>query len=135
MALAKKRDRPLKEGDKDWQDEEIHVLIELWAKHECLFNLRHPQNLNKNSRAKAIDKIKQGLKEKNFDEINAKQAQEKLTKLRNYYGAERHKEENSKVSGSETDSLYVSSWRFYESLHFLKDTLTPRATVNNTDRE
>ena len=66
VALAKKRDRPLKEGDKDLQDDEIHVLIELWAKHECLLNLRHPQNLNKNSRAKAIDKINQGLKEKNF---------------------------------------------------------------------
>ena len=32
VALAKKRDRPLKEGDKDLQDDEIHVLIELWAK-------------------------------------------------------------------------------------------------------
>ena len=75
------------------------------------------------------------MKEENFDEINAKQVQEKLTKLRNYYGAERRKEEKSKVSGSGTDSLYVSSWRFYESLHFLKDTLTPRATVSNIDGE
>ena len=131
MALGKKRGRPLKEGDKDWQDDEIHVLIELGAKDECLFNSKHPQYLNKNSRAKAI----QGLKEENFDEINAKQIQEKLTKLRNYYGAERRKEENPKVNGSEADSLYVSSWRFYESLHFLKGTFTPRATVSNIDRE
>ena len=124
-----------KKGDKDWQDDETHVLIELWAKHECLFNSKHPQYLNKHSRAKAIDKIIEGLKEENFDEINAKQVQEKLTKLRNYYGAERRKEEKSKVSGSGTDSLYVSSWRFYESLHFLKDNLTPRATVSNIDGE
>ena len=33
-----------------------------------------------NSRANAIDKIIEGLKEENFDEINAKQLQEKLTK-------------------------------------------------------
>ena len=77
----------------------------------------------------------EGLKEENFDEVNAKQLQEKLTKLRNYYGAEHRKEENSKVSGSGTDSLYVSSWRFYESLHFLKYTQTPRATVSNIDGE
>ena len=39
------------------------------------------------SRAKAIDKITEKSKEENFDEIDAKQVQEKLTKLRNYYGA------------------------------------------------
>ena len=98
-------------------------------------NSKHLQYLIKNSRAKAIGKIIEELKEENFDEINAKQEQEKLTKLHNYYSAERRKEENSKVSASGTDSLYVSSWRFYESLHFLKDTLTPLATVRNIDGE
>ena len=57
VALGKKRGRPLKKGDKDWQDDEIHVLIQLWAKHERLFNSKHPQYLNKNSHAKGIDKI------------------------------------------------------------------------------
>ena len=66
--------------------------------------------MNKNSRAKAIDKIIKGLKEENFDEINAKQVQEKLAKLGNYYGAERHKEENSKVSGRGTDSLSTKAF-------------------------
>ena len=107
VALGKKRGRPLKKGDKDWQDDEIHVLTGLWAKHEFLFNSKHSQYLNKNSRTKAIDEIIEGLKEENFDEINVKQVQEKLTKLPNYYGAERRKEENSKVSASRTDSLYV----------------------------
>ena len=88
-----------------------------------------------NSRANAIDKIIEGSKEENFDEINAKQLQEKLTKLCNCYGAQRRREENSKVSGRETDFPYVLSWRFYKSLHFLKDTLTPRATVSNIDGE
>ena len=43
---------------------------------------------------KAIDKIIEELKEENFDEINAKKVQEKLTKLRNYYGAECPKDGN-----------------------------------------
>ena len=60
MALGKNRGRPLKKGDKDWQDDEIHVLIQLWAKHECLLNSKHLQHLNKNSRAKATDKIIEG---------------------------------------------------------------------------
>ena len=36
---------------------------------------------------------------------------------------------------SGTDSFYVSSSQFYESSYFLKDTLTPRGTVNNIDGE
>ena len=34
-------------GDKDCQDDETHVLIELLAKHEYLFNPKHPQYLKK----------------------------------------------------------------------------------------
>ena len=75
--------------------------------------------MSKNALAKAIDKI----------------IEEKLSKLRNYYGAERRKEENSKVSGSGTDSVYTSSWQFYASLHFFKDNLTPCTTVNNIEEE
>ena len=45
-------------------------------------------------------------------------------------------EETSKVSGSGTDCLYASSCRFYVSLHFLKDNLTPRPTgINNIEQD
>ena len=134
MALGKKRGRPSKKGDKEWQDEEIDILIELWGKYECLFNSKHPLYMNKNARAKAMDKIIEALKKDNI-EATAKQVQEKLSKLRNYYGAERRKEESSKVSGSGTDSVYNSSWRFFANLQFLKDTLTPRTTVSNIKEE
>ena len=134
MTLGKKRGRPIKKGDKEWQDEEIDVLIELWGKYECLFNSKHQLHMSKSARAKAIDKIIETLKKVNI-EATTKQVQEKLSKLRNYYGAERRKEESSKVSGSGTDSVYTSSWRFYASLHFLKDNLTPRTTVNNIEEE
>ena len=85
--------------------------------------------MNKNERTKAVDRIVEALKKVNI-EATPKQIQEKLTKLRNYYGAERRKEESSKVSGSGTDSIYTSSWRFYATLHFLKDILTPRSSTN-----
>ena len=64
-----------------------------------------------------------------------KQIQDKMSKLRNYYGAERRKEERSKVSGSGTDAVYTSSWRFYAPLRFLKDNLTPRSTTNNLEHD
>ena len=128
MTLGKKPGRSIKKGDKEWQDEEIDVLIELWGKYECLFNSKHQLYM------KAIDKIIETLKKVNI-EATTKQVKEKLSKLRNYYGAERRKEESSKVSGSGTDSVYTSSWRFYASLHFLKDKLTPRTIVNNIEEE
>ena len=90
--------------------------------------------MSKNARAKAIDKIIETLKKVNI-EATTKQVQDKLSKLRNYYGAERRKEDSSKVSGSGSDSVYTSSWRFYASPHFLKDNLTPRTTVNNIEEE
>ena len=132
LVIGKKRGRPVKKGDKDWQDDEVHVLIDPWAKHECLFNSKRPQYLNKISFAKAIDKVIEGLREENIV-ANAKQIQEKLTKLRNYYGGQRRKEESAEVSETGTDSLYISLLQFYENLHFLKDTLTPRLTVSNLD--
>lgn len=131
-AHGKKRGRPIKKGDKEWQDEEVDILIECWRKHDCLFNSKHKLYMNKNARAKAIERIIEALKKENI-EVTNKQVQDKLTKLRNYYGAERRKEESSKVSGSSTDSLYTSSWRFYTNLHFLKDNLTPRPTTNNIE--
>ena len=134
VTSSKKRGRPVKRGDKEWQDEEVYDLIDLWSKHECLYNSKHPLYLNKTFRCKALDRIVETLKEDGI-ETNTKQVQEKLTKLRNYYGAEKRKEENSKVTGSGTDSLYISSWKFYSSLHFLRDSLTPRATVSNLDEE
>ena len=51
-----KRGRPIKMGDNEWQDDEVFILIELWSQHECLFNSRDPQYVNKTSRAKAIDR-------------------------------------------------------------------------------
>ena len=92
VTLGKKRGRPIKKGDKEWQDEEIDVLIELWGKYECLFNLKHQLYMRKNARAKAIKKIIETLK----IEATTKQVQEKLSKLCHYYGAERCKEESWK---------------------------------------
>ena len=51
--------------------------------------------MNKDAQAKAIDKIVQALQNENVEASN-KQVHEKLTKLRNYYGAERWKKKLQK---------------------------------------
>ena len=91
---GKKRGRPTKKGDKEWQNDEVDVLIELWGQYECLFNSKHHLYMNKIARSKAIDRIIEALRDENI-EATSKQIQDKLSKLRNYYGAERRKEESS----------------------------------------
>ena len=81
--VGKKGGRPIKMGDNEWQDDEVFILIELWSQHECLFNSRDPQYVNKASRAKAIDRIIDGLQSENIN-VSNKQIQEKINKLRNY---------------------------------------------------
>ena len=49
--------------------------------------------MNKNERANTVDKIFEALKKKNI-KATPKKIREKLTKLRNYHGAERRKEES-----------------------------------------
>ena len=54
-------------------------------------------------------------------------------KFQSSCGPGKETEESSKVSGSGTDSLCISSWRFYASFHSLKNTLTPRTSASNID--
>ena len=52
----------------------------------------------------------------------------KLRNLRTQYGKELGKVKASVVSGAGTNSVYEPSWRFYDSLHFLRDSITPVKT-------
>ena len=47
-----------------------------------------------------------------------KQIEKKLTDLKNYYGSQKRIIESSKSSGAGADEVYMSPWKFYESLEF-----------------
>ena len=57
----------------------------------------------------------------------------KLGSLHTYYGKEVGKERNSRVSGTGRKDVYTSKWPFFNSLHFLKDNITPQKTTSNID--
>ena len=66
---------------------------------------------------------------------SSSQVQQKITRLRCYYTAgagcsKNNKVERSKTSGGDTDSVYPATWKFFESLEFLKDNLIIRTTKN-----
>ena len=53
---------------------------------------------------------------------------ENLTDLKNFYGGRKRMIESLKYSGAGADEVYVSFWKFYESLDFLNDAFTPWKT-------
>ena len=64
-----------------------------------------------------------------------KQIGKKLTDLKNYYGGQKRMIESSKPSGTGADEVYVSPWKFYESLEFLSDAFTLWKTKSNGNDE
>ena len=110
------------------------MLIELWENHKNLYNTKLKSYFNRDLRQKSLESIESVLKE---NEITAsiKQISKKLTDLKNYYGCQRRLIESSKSSRVGTDEVYVSQWKFYESLQFLNDAFTPRKTKSNADDE
>lgn len=130
-----KRGRPAKKNQekdppREWDDDEVELLINLWSQHECLYNCKVPEYHNKDERSKAQQAIKEKLKEHDVD-VTCKQIADKLGGLRTYFGAEKRKIESSAKSGAGRHELYFSKWRFYESLVFLADSFTPRQTESN----
>ena len=84
------------------------ALIDIWSGIKQLFNWKHPKYDLHDEKMKSINKIKVILNE-NRIEVTVKQIIDKIHSLRNYYSAERCKEEAaSKKSGSGRDGLYTS---------------------------
>ena len=81
--------KPKKAKDmKDWEDNEIKVLIELWSQYANLFNTKHKNYFNRDARQKSLKNIKLKLKEQNTI-ATEKQIPVKLINLKNYYGGQK----------------------------------------------
>jgi len=122
------------EFSRSWTDEETKVLIEVWAEHENLYNTKHKNCFNRNIRQKSLTSMENTLIERDIT-ANVKQISKKITDLKNYYGSLRRMIESSKSSGGGTEEVYVSPWKFYESLEFLSDAFTPRKTKSNANED
>jgi len=122
------------EFSRSWTDEETKVLIEVWAEHENLYNTKHKDCFNRNIRQKSLTSMENTLIERDIT-ANVKQISKKITDLKNYYGSLRRMIESSKSSGGGTEEVYVSPWKFYESLEFLSDAFTPRKTKSNANED
>ena len=94
----------------------------------------HPKYHLHDENMKSLENLKAILHE-NGIEVTVKQIMDKIHSLRNYYSAERRKEEAaSKKSGSGRDDLYKSKWLFFQPLSFLRNNLILRVTETKLKR-
>ena len=130
----RKRGRPSKNAEKEreWTDKETFNLIDLWANHECFYNAKSSECLNKDKQSHALDKIVQAFQD-TVKPPTKRQMQLKITRLRNYYGGKNNKVKKYKANGGYLDSVYVPMWKFFDSLEFLKDSIVARPTKNNLE--
>lgn len=118
-----------------WRENMVEVLISFWESEELLYNVNHPDYHNKDKRKDAVERISVRLGEYGFNPSPSGNAiTEKINSLRIYYVAQKNKLEHSRMSGaSEVDSFKVK-WKYFESLQFLNDNVTPRYNHYNLKR-
>jgi len=118
-----------------WRENMVEVLISFWESEELLYNINHPDYHNKEKRKDAVERISVKLGEYGFNPAPPGNAiTEKINSLRIYYVAQRNKLEHSKMSGASDVEQFKIKWRYFESLSFLNDNVTPRYNHYNLKR-
>ena len=80
---------------------------------------------NKVEKSNAVEALRERLEEARIT-ASTRQICDKLTTLRNYYGAVKRKSDSLKRQGFEGDEAYYCRWQFYQPLSFLEGTFSPR---------
>jgi len=138
-STGQKRGRPVKDftkwrpvkksfAKKEWSDEEISLLINLWRNEEILYNTKNELHSNKEERTKSLERITYELQQNGIS-ICLEQVSEKMTSLRCYYSGQIGKERASKTNGTE---VFVSPWKFMRNMSFLESNYKPRNSDFNT---
>lgn len=109
----------------NWTREKISQLIELYRKHECLWNHWHESYKIREKRNRAIQEICTVLNCTKFE------FGRKIHNLRNQFNTEMKKlEQRTEEAGVSLDegthSELSSKWIHFESLRFLRNIIEPR---------
>ena len=108
---------------REWTDEECVKLMSLWRGSEILYNNEHPNYYSQSERKIAMEQIASELN------ISVKDITDKMHSLRTYYGSQRQRIEAKESANPNTP--YVSRWKYYNNMSFLRDTLVNRANKSN----
>ena len=129
----KKRGKPKKNEDDnvEWPETVTNLVIDFWQVQELLYHAKHPKYHIREENSRTLSIVQQNMCEQRY-EFTTAQISYKSLSLKNYFCKEKGKvTASSEKSGSGTDELYESNWRFYECLNFLDYHITPRQTFSN----
>ncbi len=102
------------EAEKQWSDEEIITLIELYEGNPVLWDHLSQEYRDRNLRKLAMDKIKASFEKRTEEEIK-----NQWHTLKTIYQREYTRQEASIKSGSTTSEVYKTKWKFFESMSFV----------------
>jgi len=129
--VKKSRGRPQKQyWTHEWSDRATEALIEMWSEKEELYNKQHPMFYVKESKDRAVDEIRDRLREKGYD-VTSNNILSKFQSLRTYFCTQRTKHMTTRRPGGASfmgvdGDTGECKWRFYKSLMFLDDNMKPR---------
>ena len=102
------------EAAKEWSNEEINTLIELYESHPVLWDHHSKEYRDRNLRKLAMDNIKESLGKRTEEEIKSQ-----WHTLKTIHQREHKRQEGSKKSGSATSDVYKTKCQFFESMSFI----------------
>ena len=130
-----KHQKKNKKRSKMWGHDYTTTAINFWSQHEVLFNMKHPNYLDKDCRINALNRIElmpEALKDHGMD-FSAEEISSKIYSLRVYFSAQRSKLISSKHSGAGIEDVHKINWLFYEPLMFLNDNLVSNKIEHDTN--
>lgn len=110
-----------------FSDEKIFILLDLYQKNECLWDVKSPDYKNAIKRKSALSNIAENL---NLDQELVKK---KIASIRATYLLEKKKIADSQRTGSSTGDVYIPTVSWFDHMKFLDDVIIPRKTVANLD--
>lgn len=99
-----------------WSNKTTAKFIEIYKRHQCLWNIRHVLYKNKEARDVAYSNIINEMARTLNVHMTVKAVREKIRSLRNTFINENKKIEEAKVMGS----TYFPRLQWYESMMFVK---------------
>lgn len=114
-----------------WLDTDIRELITRWKSKEILCDPTHASYHNMKERLQAVEEIRDELASDGMN-FTFKQVNDKMTNLRTYYGSQKRMIDASRRQDStNSNDVFVSRWKYFESLSFLSNTIISRSSVTS----
>ncbi|XP_076667936.1 uncharacterized protein LOC143368762 [Andrena cerasifolii] len=104
-------------------------LLEVFEKHESLWNPRHPRYFDTIKKDDAWCTIAQEIG------TEAEECKRKVESLKSSYRREKGKIKKSTTTGRGSDEIYHSKWFAFKAMQFLDDNTEPRNTISTADMD